>query len=89
MTFRLALLTVAFSRWSYWIFQDRSFLALFFFSRNWIWILQEAVEAIKEGTVVEEVAVEEVVAVVEAAEMVIGIAQTPGKLSFLCLLICY
>ena len=38
-------------------------------------------EAIKEETVVEEV-----VAAVEAEEMVIGFAQIPGKLSFLCFL---
>ena len=52
-------------------------------SLNWIWILQEAAEDIKEETVVEEGAVVEVVAAVEVAEMVIGFAQTPGKFSFL------
>ena len=41
-------------------------------------------EVIKEETVVEEAAVEEVVAALEAAKMVIGFARTPGKLSFPC-----
>ena len=62
------MLTVVFSQLSYC-----------FFSINWIWILQGVVEAIKEETVVEEVE-----AAVEAEEMVIGFAQIPGKLYFLC-----